>query len=142
VPLKASQDFVLFSLKWATCHLAVTEAAHKVTVDNQQVWMDYAKTLQQENAILKSPARTVQPPTRTAQPPARIAQPPARIAQPPARTAQPPARTVQPAVPKKSASEKFARNLGIANSMISLITGIENLEQNQNNQNNQNYQNN
>lgn len=41
-----------------------------------------------------------------------------------------PARTVQPAAPKKSARETFARGLGIANGMISLITGVENLENN------------
>jgi hypothetical protein len=56
VLLKASQDFVLFSLKWATCHPAVTEAAHKVIVDNRQVWIDHAKTLQQKKRYSEEPS--------------------------------------------------------------------------------------
>ena len=131
--MKASQDFVLFSLKWATCHPAVTEATHKVVVDKQQAWIHQYITLLQENAILKSPARTAKPPAQTVNPAAQTVKPAVQ-------TGKPAAQTVKPAAPKKSASETFAKGLGIANGMVNLIMGIENLERNQNNQNNQNYQ--
>jgi hypothetical protein len=36
VPSKASRDFVLFSLKWAISHPAITEEVHQIIVDNNR----------------------------------------------------------------------------------------------------------